>query len=67
MTLYPETCWNCGYYKRGIDGRCIDCDADWPLENETPAATDIATRAGADAVEPGARANLGPAPEGCNA
>jgi len=32
-----ETCGQCGYYKRGIDGTCVDCGADWPLQ--TPPAS----------------------------
>jgi len=59
-----EACPNCRYYKRGIDSRCVNCGAYWPLENNTPVSGDTPTRAGADAVEPGVGANLGPAREG---
>ncbi len=37
----------------------------WRRYDKTPAGAVTPTRAGADAVEPGARANLGPAREGC--
>lgn len=26
-----ESCPACGYYKRGQDGTCVSCGADWPL------------------------------------
>lgn len=32
MSATPETCWNCGYYKRGIDHSCVACSAYWPLD-----------------------------------
>jgi predicted amidophosphoribosyltransferase len=28
--LTPDTCWRCGYYKRGEDGTCVSCQAEWP-------------------------------------
>lgn len=63
MIIVPGNCQACGYYKRGIDGCCVNCGALWP-EDETPAGGETPTRAGADAVEPGVGANLDPAREG---
>lgn len=36
MTLKPESCSRCAFYKRGQDGRCVQCGANWPLDNENP-------------------------------
>lgn len=29
-----ELCPACGYYKRGENGACVECFADWPLPEE---------------------------------
>ena len=29
-----QLCPVCAYYKRGEDGTCVDCGADWPLGDE---------------------------------
>lgn len=28
-----DACPQCGYYKCGTDGRCVDCGARWPIKD----------------------------------
>lgn len=43
MPLQPEACVECGFYKRGEDGTCVSCGADWPLITEPPAGANAPT------------------------